>query len=143
MSRELRDDFDAPAVLEVGAVKPPQAELSVARALQEQRSYMRLFGISADHPDAIVKVGFGLRDRLPVDEPNQRPQQQVDENDKTGCQRRMQRMPDACEHSHRSRAPQSGRGVEAGDMKSLAKDDPRTQEADAGDDLRRHARGTA
>jgi hypothetical protein len=28
-------------------------------------------------------------------------------------------------------------------MKSLAKDDPRTQEADAGDDLRRHAGGAA
>src|SRR5580692_12885752 len=143
MSRELSDDFDASALIEVGTVKPPQAELSVARALQKQGSDMRLFRISADDPDAIMKVGFGLRNRLPVDEPNQRPQQQVDENDKTGCQRRMQRMPDACEHSHRRRAPQSGRGVEAGDMKSLAKDDPRTQEADAGDDLRRHAGGAA
>ena len=28
-------------------------------------------------------------------------------------------------------------------MKSLAKDDSRTQEADPGDNLRRHARGTA
>ena len=28
-------------------------------------------------------------------------------------------------------------------MKSLAKDDSRAQEADSGDDLRRHARGTA
>src|SRR5580692_12564774 len=128
MSRELRDDFDTPAVIEVGTVKPPQAELSVARALQEQSPDMRLFRVSADHPDAVVKVGFGLRNRLPVDEPNQRPQQQVEENDKTGCQRRMQRMPGACEHSHRRRAPQSGRGVEAGDMKSLAKDNSRAQE---------------
>jgi hypothetical protein len=82
MGRELRDDFDTPAVIEVGTVKPPQAELSVARALQEQSPDMRLFRVSADHPDAVVKVGFGLRNRLPVDEPNQRPQQQVDENDK-------------------------------------------------------------
>jgi hypothetical protein len=75
MSRELRDDFDTPAVIEVGTVKPPQAELSVARALQEQSSYMRLFRVPADNPDAIVKVGFGLRNRLPIDEPNQRSQQ--------------------------------------------------------------------
>src|SRR3981081_22111 len=143
MSRELRDDFDTPAVLEVGTVKPPQAELSVARALQEQSSYMRLFRISADDANAIVRVNFGLRDRLPVDEPNQWSQQQVGENDKTGRQRRMQRMPSACEHSHRRRAPQSGRGVEAGDMKSLAKDDSRTQEADPGDNLRGHPCGTA
>ena len=61
MSRELSDDFDASALIEVGAVEPPQAELSVARALQQQSSNVRLFRISADHPDAIVKVGFGLR----------------------------------------------------------------------------------
>src|SRR5580693_7936004 len=143
MSRQLGADFDTPAVIEIGAVKPPQAELSVARTLQEQSSDMRLLRISADDPDAIMKVGFGLRNRLPVDEPNQRPQQQVDENDKTGCQRRMQRMPSACEHSYRRRAPQSGRGVEAGDMKSLAKDDSRTQDADSGDELRRHPCGTS
>jgi len=82
MSRELRDDFDTPGVIKVGTVKPPQAELSVARALQEQSSYMRLFRVSADHPDPIVEVGFGLRNRLPVDEPDQWSQQQVDENDK-------------------------------------------------------------
>src|ERR1700732_5627710 len=143
MSRELGDDFDTPAVPEVGTVKPPQAELAIAGALQQQRADMRLFRISADDADAIMKIGFGLRDWLPVDEPNQWSQQQVDENDKTGRQRRMQRMPSACEHSYRRRAPQSGRGVEAGDMKSLAKDDSRTQEADPGDDLRRHPCGTS
>src|ERR1700733_8051527 len=112
MSRQLGDDFATPAVIEAGAVKPPQAQLSGGRALQEKGSDMRLLRISADGPDAIMKVGLGLRNRLPVDEPNQRSQQQVDENDKTGGQRRMQRMPGACEHSHRRRAPQSGRGVE-------------------------------
>src|ERR1700687_2325467 len=125
MSRELGDDFDTPSLIEGGAIEPPQAELTIAGALQQQRSNMRFFRISADDANAIMEIGFGLRDRLPVDEPNQWPQQQVDENDKTGRQRRMQRMPRACQHSHRRRAPQSGRGVEAGDMKSLAKDDSR------------------
>src|ERR1700675_4876853 len=143
MSRELGDDFDAAALIEVSAVEPPQTELTIAGALQQQRADMRLFRISTDDADPIVKVGFGLRDRLPVDEPNQWSQQQVDENDETSRQRRMQRMPSAREHSYRGRAPQSGRGVEAGDMKSLAKDDSRTQEADSGDDLRRHPCGTS
>jgi hypothetical protein len=96
---------------------------------------MRLFRVSTDDADSIVKVGFGLRDRLPVDEPSQWPQQEVDENDKAGRQRRMQRMPGAYKHSHSRRAPQSGRG--ASDTKSLAEDDSRTQEADPGDNLRR------
>jgi hypothetical protein len=43
-------------------------------------------------PNAVVKVGFGLRDRLPVDDPNQRPQCQIDKNDKSRRQCRMQRM---------------------------------------------------
>src|SRR6202158_5200737 len=143
MSRELGGDFDAPALIEVSTIEPPQTELTIAGALQQQRADMRLFRISADDSDAIVKVGFGPCDRLPVDQPNQWSQQQVDENDKAGRQRRMQRMPGACEHSHRRRAPQSGRGVEAGDMKSLATDDSRTQEADPGDNLRRPPWGTA
>src|SRR6202171_4754713 len=143
MSRELGDDFDAPALIEVSTIEPPQTELTIAGALQQQRADMRLFRVAADDVDAVMKVGFGLRDRLPVDEPNQWSQQQVDENDKAGRQRRMQRMPSTCEHSHRRRAPQSGRGVEAGDMTPLAKDDSRTQEADPGDNLRRHPCGTA
>src|ERR1700722_18633906 len=143
MSRELGDDFNAPAFIEVGAVKPPQAQLPVGRTLQQQGPNMRLFRISADDANAIMEVGFGLRNRLPVNEPNQWPQQQVDENDKTGRQRRMQRMPGACEHSYRRRAPQRSRGVEAGDMKSLAKDNSRTREADSGDNLRRHPCGTS
>src|SRR4030081_1316595 len=143
MSRELGDDCDTPALIEVSAIEPPQTELTVAGALQQQRADMRLFRISADDADAIMKIGFGLRDWLPVDEPNQWSQQQVDENDKAGRQRRMQRMPSACEHSHRRRTPQSGRGVEAGDMKSLAKDNSRTKEADPGDNLRGHPCGTA
>src|ERR1700675_2095835 len=143
MSRELGDDFDAAALIEVSAVEPPQTELTIAGALQQQRADMRLFRVSTDDADPIVKVGFGLRDRLPVDQPNQWSQQQVDENYKTGRQRRMQRMPGACEHSHRRRTPQGGRGVEAGNMKSLAKDDSCTQEADPGDNLSRHSCGTS
>src|SRR3984893_14212241 len=143
MSRELGDDFDAPALIEVGAVQPPQAQLPVGRTLQQQRPNMSLFRVSTDDANPIMKVGFGLRDRLPIDESNQWSQQQVDENDKTRRQRRMQRMPSACEHSYRRRAPQRGRGVEAGDMKSLAKDDSRTQEADSGDNLRRYPCGTS
>src|ERR1700680_3797118 len=104
---------------------------------------MSLFRLSTDDANAIMKVGFGLRDRLPVDEPDQWSQQQVDENDKTGRQRRMQRMSRACEHSDRRRVPQRGGGVEAGDMKSFTKDDSRTQEANPGDDLGRHAGWTS
>src|ERR1700687_3958783 len=143
MSRELSADFNASAVRKIGAVETPQAELTVARTLQQQRANMSLLRIPADDADAIMKVGFGLRDRLPVDEPNQWSQQQVDENDKAGCQRRMQPMPSACQHSHRRRTPQRGRGVEAGDMKSLAKDDSRTQEADQADSVRRPPCGTS
>src|ERR1700730_19053148 len=63
LRRQLCGDFDASALLEVGAIEPPQAELTVACALQEQGADMRLFRISADDANAIVEVGFGLRDR--------------------------------------------------------------------------------
>lgn len=53
MSRELRGYFDAAAFLEIGAVEPPQAELAVAGALQQQGEDMRLLRISADNPDAV------------------------------------------------------------------------------------------
>jgi hypothetical protein len=65
---------------------------------------MRLFRVSADDPNAVVKVSFGLRNRLPVDDPNQRPQGQIDEYDKSRRQRRVQRVaasrqqPTAAEH---------------------------------------------
>src|SRR5260370_4462123 len=80
---ELRGDFDAPAFLKVGAIEPSQTELAIAGALQEEGADMRLFWISADDPDAIMEVGFGLREWLPIDDPNQRPQRQTDENDKS------------------------------------------------------------
>src|SRR5258708_8406695 len=135
LRRQLRGDFDAPALLEVSAIEPPQAELAVACALQEQGADMRLFRGSADHPNPVVKVGFGLRDRLPVDDPNQRPQCQIDENDESRCQCRMPRMAASRQQPHGCRAPQRGRGVEAGDVKSFAEDDSRTEKADPGDDL--------
>ena len=143
MRCELCGDFDAPAFLKVGAIEPPQAELAVAGALQEQRSDMRFFRISADDPNAIVKVGFGLRDRLPVDDPNQWSQCEIDENDKARRHGSVQWRAAARQQSHGCRAPQCGCGIEAGDMKSFAKDDPCTQEADPGDNLGGHPRGTS
>src|SRR3982074_1330861 len=101
MGREVPDGFDTPAVLEVGTVKPPQAELSVARALQEQSSYMRIFRISAEDAHTIVRVNFGWLDRLPVDEPNQWWSRMKSEIVKPGQGSGIQRMPSACEHSHR------------------------------------------
>src|ERR1700738_663611 len=140
MRRELCRDFDAPALLEVGAIEPPQAELAVAGALQQQGADMSLFRTSADHPDAIMEVGFGLRDRLPVDDPNQRPQRQIDENDKAGRQSRVQRMAASRQQARSRRAPQRGCGIEAGNLKPLAKDDSRTQEADPRHNLGGHPR---
>ncbi len=99
---------------------------------------MRLFRVSADDPNPVVKVGFGLRDRLPVDDPNQRPQCQIDENDESRCQCRMPRMAASRQQPHGCRAPQRGRGVEAGDVKSFAEDDSRTEKADPGDNLGGH-----
>ena len=67
MRRKLRRDFDPPTLFEVGAIEPPQAELTVAGALQKQRANMGLLGIAADDANTVMKIGFGLRDRLPVD----------------------------------------------------------------------------
>src|SRR5271169_5096002 len=71
---ELRGYFDAAVFRKVGALEPPQAELAITGTLQQQSTDMRLLGISADHPHVVMKVGFCLRDRLPVDDPNQWPQ---------------------------------------------------------------------
>ena len=57
--------------------------------LQQQSADMCLFGIPADHANAVVEVGFGLGDRLPVDDPDQRPQGEIDENDECRRQRRV------------------------------------------------------
>src|ERR1700722_11606968 len=127
--RELCGDFDAPALPEVGAVEPAQTELTVAGALQEQRADMRLFRISADDANAVMEVGFGLCDRLPVDDPDQWPQGQIDENDKHRRQRRVQRMAASREQPHGRGTPQCRCGIEAGDLKSLAKDDSGAEKA--------------
>lgn len=101
---------------------------------------MRLFRISADDPLAIVEVDFGQRERLPVDDPDQRPQRQSDENHKARRKRRVQRMAAARQQPRGRRRPQRGGGVEAGGMQSLAKNDSGTEKADAGDSLGRHPR---
>jgi hypothetical protein len=54
MGHELRGDFDAPAVLKVVAVEPPQAKLAVPGALQQQGADMRLFRAPADHADTVM-----------------------------------------------------------------------------------------
>src|SRR5258708_35314742 len=102
---------------------------------------MRLFRIPADDANAVMKVRLGPRDRLPVDDPDQRPQRQIDENDKAGRQRRMQRMATSRQKPHGRRAPQRGCGVEAGNLQPLAKDDACTQKADPGDNLGGYPRG--
>ena len=43
-------------------------------------------------------------------------------------------------NTYRRRAPQGGRGIQPGDLQSLAKDDACAEKADPGDDLRCHAR---
>src|ERR1700684_1611224 len=89
---EERVDLDTSAFLQVGAVELPQAEMAVAGALQQQRPDMGFLGASADDANAVAKIGLGLHDRLPVDEPDQRPQGQIDEHDKHRRGRRMQRV---------------------------------------------------
>jgi hypothetical protein len=50
----------------------------------------------------------------------------------------MQRVSASHQQSHGRGAPQRACGIEAGNLKSLAKDDSRTQEADPGDNLGGH-----
>jgi hypothetical protein len=83
-----------------------------------------------------------LHDRLPVDEPDQRAQGQVDKHHKHRRGRGVQWMAAACQEPDRSRTPQRCRGVEARHLKSLAKDDAGAEEADPRDDLRSHPRRT-
>ena len=52
----------------------------------------------------------------------------------------MRGRADPGEHAHRRRAPQRRRGVEAPDVEPFLEDHPGAEEADAGDDLRRHPR---
>ena len=87
-----------------------------------------------------MEVGFRLHERLAVDDPDQRPQDQIDENDESRRQRGMQRMAASGQQPDGRRAPQRSRGVEAGDLKSLAKDDARAQKADPRNNLRRYPR---
>lgn len=73
-----------------------------------------------------MEVGFGLRDQLPIDDPNQRAATKIEENDKTRCQ-------PAC----------SGWPLNTGDMKSLAKVDSCAEKADSKDHLRRQLCGSS
>src|SRR4029077_19312938 len=124
---ELRGHFDAAAFCKIGAVETPQAELAAASALQQQSADMRLLGISADDANAVTGIGFCLRDRLAVDDTNQRPQRQIDKNDKEGRQRGVQRMAASRKQSDRCRTPQRRCGVQPGHLKSFAKDNSRTE----------------
>jgi hypothetical protein len=85
------DHHDTAGALDVAAVEPPQRQAGPRKLLQQKRAHMRLVGAAAGDRYNISDFDLASHQWLPVDEDDNGAQQQVDEEDKAGGDRRVGR----------------------------------------------------
>ena len=74
-----------PGAFQIVAVEPAQRQPAAGEALQQQRAHMGLVGTAAGHRYQVTDLDLARDQRLPIDEGDDRPQQQIDEQDETGA----------------------------------------------------------
>jgi hypothetical protein len=102
---------------------------------------MRLVRAAARDGDHVAQVELARFERLPVDEADDRPQQEIDEYDEGGRERGVEEIARAGKNADRSRAPQRGGDVEPAHVETLAEDQAGPEEADPRHHLGRDPRG--
>ena len=100
---------------------------------------MRFVGAATGHGSEVSDLRLVGAQRLPIDEPDNRTQQEIDEHDKSRCHGGMGQITGACKNAHRRGTPKRGRCIEAAHAQPFAKDQPSAQKADSRSHLRRNA----
>ena len=80
----------------------------------------------------ISNLDLGCHQRLPIDEGNDGSQQQIDEQNKSRCHRRVRRVAGAGQNPDGGRAPDSGGGIESAYARTFAEDQAGAEKPDTG-----------